>query len=193
MRSGDVRRLLQEWFARELGSAPAADPRRGGQCLSVPEITDLAAGRWSASAEQQEHVARCTWCSRALEAARRLAGGDASIGVPVDSAPVGEWPDALRDRLAAWLRATADADDEPAAAHFDHDGVLHVSRRGMGADGPVTVSLLWWGAVIRLGRGMVQDGMLELEVALPALGLRDVAIPSSALLVEPESVTEDRA
>ena len=193
MNATEVRALLQEWFKRELEAASADDPRRGEQCLSLPEIADLARGSGGAGREQEKHLATCGWCSRALAVASRLAEQERSQQVLADSAPKGEWSEELRGRLVAWLETRVESSQERGSAHFDQDGTLHVSCSGVPHEGPVTVSLLWAGTAIRLTTGMARDGALELAVALPELGLRDVTVPSSALLVEPRSVAEEKA
>jgi hypothetical protein len=90
METVDIRKLLRRWFESELEKAPAEDPRRTPECLRFADVSRLARDENQATPAQQEHVAQCVWCQRALSVARRTAGP------PTDTAPRAVWSEELK-------------------------------------------------------------------------------------------------
>jgi len=170
--------FVRGWFERLRQQAPLSDPRRTGQCLSIPEAVGVARQAELLPAERSEHVTSCTFCQSALRAARRaLAGDEATISRPHDA-----WSAALQECLRQWPAQQPQAAASP--AQFDDHGVLHVNWSGLPKNGACRLSLRWGNTLLPLGEGVVEKGVLAFSASLSHLGICNQPISPHLLQVE---------
>lgn len=192
MSTSSLRQLLRQWFQAELDDSPGDDARRTPECLRFHEIEGYAQRPLDFPQARRTHVEQCGWCQRAVALLARV-----EPTLPgqfrISTGPEGHWSRELSARLAAWLTEVARGEQErktPLPAHFDSEGTLRVHWTGVSSDGPVSVSLIWQGVEVPLARGVARDGVLEIAEPLPALGLRNLELPSHVLQIQPQEELE---
>lgn len=171
---------IRDWFRSLLRQAPASDPRRTKECMSITEVVAYARDGIVSNSDRVRHISSCNYCQSAIAIAKRIIEEQCLQARISDEAKT--WSEAIRQRLREWvMQQPAESD---ALARFDDQGLFHINWSNLPKDGTVKIFLLWGDIPLPIGEGVVRNGSLVFSRPLPHFGLKGISIPKSLLRLE---------